>query len=372
MRFDAIVIGAGVVGLACAERLARDGRRVLVIERHPTFGRETSSRNSQVVHAGLYYPRGSLKARLCVAGRHALVAWCTQHGIALRAIGKLVVAVDDDELASLHALRDRALENGVDDVVILDGDEMRRREPDVIANAALWSPSSGIVDAHGVMASLLAVARGHRALDVAFRHEVVHADRVADGYVLRVRDDSHRETDVRATVVVNAAGLEADTIAARVGIDVDDARYRQRWVKGSYCALRRGALRVRSLVYPMPPASLVGLGVHLTLELDGTLRLGPDVEPLSARIADHTVRDELAPRFHAAASRFVRGLARDDVTPDRAGIRPKLIARDGEVRDFVIAEESSRGLAGWVDLIGIESPGLTASLAIAGEVARIV
>ncbi|UJR84071.1 NAD(P)/FAD-dependent oxidoreductase [Sandaracinus amylolyticus] len=372
MHFDAIVIGAGVVGLACAERLARDGRSVLMIERHPTFGHETSSRNSQVVHAGLYYAPGSLKARLCVAGRHALVAWCAQHGVALRTIGKLVVAVDEDEIAPLHALRDRALENGVDDVVILDAEEIHRREPDVIARAALWSPSSGIVDAHGVMASLLAAARAHRAFDVAFRHELVRAERIGSGYRLVVRDDAGRESEVHATRVVNAAGLEADTIAARIGIDIDDARYRQRWVKGSYCALRRGALRVRSLVYPMPPASLVGLGVHLTLELDGALRLGPDVEPITTRVADHGVRDELAPRFHAAASRFLRGIARDDVTPDRAGIRPKLIAHEGEVRDFVIAEESSRGLPGWVDLIGIESPGLTASLAIADEVARFV
>lgn len=375
MRWDAIVVGAGVVGLACAERLARGGRSVVVIERHESFGRETSSRSSQVVHAGLYYPKGSWKARLCVAGRRLLHDWCARKGVEARAIGKLVVASDDADIGALDALAERARDNGVEDLERLGAREIALREPDVIAREALWSPSSGIVDAHALMASLVAEARASARCDVAYRHEVIAVSRAGSEHALRVRDASGGESEVRAPVVVNAAGLSADELSSAAGIDVDAARYRQRWVKGRYCRVRRRegrGPRVRSLVYPVPPPGLTGLGVHLTLELDGGMRLGPDVEVLEARRMDVRVPDELASSFHAAASRFLRGLALEDVVPDQAGIRPKLVASEGEVRDFVIAEESARGLPGWVSLVGIESPGLTASLAIAERVGELV
>lgn len=371
MRWDAIVVGAGVVGLACAERLARDRRSVLVLERHESFGRETSSRNSQVIHAGLYYPAGSWKARLCVTGKQLLHAWCARHRVDARAIGKLVVAVDDAELEALDALAARARDNGVLDVERLTAREVASREPDVIARGALWSPSSGIVDAHALMASLVAAARATGRCDLAYRHEVVAIERAGSEHAVRIRDASGAATEVRAPVVVNAAGLHADELAAASGIDVDAAGYRQRWVKGRYCRIRRGP-RARSLVYPVPPHGLAGLGVHLTLELDGGMRLGPDVEVLEPRRVDLSVPDDVAPRFQAAASRFLRNLAPADVVPDQAGIRPKLVAPEGVVRDFVIAEESARGLPGWVNLVGIESPGLTASLAIAERVAELL
>jgi L-2-hydroxyglutarate oxidase LhgO len=353
MDYDALVIGAGVVGLACAERLSRDGRSVLVVERHASFGRETSSRNSQVVHAGLYYAPGSLKARLCVAGNRSLYAWCEEHGVAFARTGKHVVATSAEEEPALEALLARGEANGVA-LRRVSAAELAVSEPAVIARAALCSPSSGIVDSHGLMSSLLAAAR----CDVAWQHEIVRAERDTGGYALTARDASGAETSVRARTVVNAAGLWSDELSTAIGIDVDAAGYRQRWVKGSYFRLR-GARRVRSLVYPIPPPGLAGLGIHLTLELDGTMRLGPDVD------------ERACDRFFAAASRYLRDITPSDLTPDQAGIRPKLTSHDGAPRDFVITEESARGLPGWITLAGIESPGLTCALEIADLVATL-
>lgn len=353
------MIGAGVVGLACAERLSRDGRAVLVVERHASFGRETSSRSSQVIHAGLYHAPGSLKARLCVAGNRSLYAWCERRGVATARTGKHIVATSEDDEAALEAILARAAANGVG-LQRVSAAELAEREPSVIARAALFSPTSGIVDSHALMSSLLAAAR----CDVAWRHALVRADRVAGGYALAARDASGAETTVRARAVVNAAGLASDDVAAAIGIDVDAVGYRQQWVKGSYWRLR-GAGKVRSLVYPVPPSDLAGLGIHLTLELDGTLRLGPDVEPLTERRADHVVSERSRDRFFESAARYLRGIVPSDLSPDQAGIRPKLVSPDGTPRDFVIAEESARGLPGWVNLLGIESPGLTAALEIA-------
>lgn len=368
---DVAVIGAGVVGLACAARLARGGLGVVAIERHESFGRETSSRNSQVVHAGIYYPAGSWKARLSVRGNASLRAWCATHGVALSPVGKHVVALDHEDEASLDALLERARDNGVPGVARISASELAVREPAVRARGALFVPSSAIVDAHALMASLLAEARAHGA-DFAWRHWLARVEHDGRTFALEVGSDSGQRTALRARAVVNAAGLLADDVAALAGIDVDAAGYRQRWVKGRYFRLR-GRDLVRSLIYPVPPRDLAGLGVHLTLELDGAMRLGPDVVPLAERREDYDVPEDAAETFFASASRYLRGIARADLSPDQAGIRPKLAPHlPGEPRDFVIAEESARGLPGWVDLIGIESPGLTCALEIADEVAALL
>ncbi|MDQ3037227.1 MAG: FAD-dependent oxidoreductase, partial [Myxococcota bacterium] len=230
---------------------------------------------------------------------------------------------------------------------------------------------SGIVDAHELMARLLAIAHTTGRCDFAWQHAIVRAEPIAGGYLLCARDAVGMETELRARAVIDAAGLASDEIAAAIGIDVDAAGYRQRWVKGSYFRVR-GAGRVRSLIYPVPPPGLAGLGVHLTLELDGSVRLGPDVEVLDERRADYDVPESARERFFTAAARYLRGLTPEDLTPDQAGIRPKLISTDGAPRDFVIAEESARGLPGWTSLIGIESPGLTCALEIADMVAAML
>jgi L-2-hydroxyglutarate oxidase LhgO len=370
LEVDAVVVGAGVVGLACAERLARNRRSVIVIDAHAGFGRETSSRNSEVVHAGIYYPTGSLKARLCIEGAEALYAWCGRHGVDCLPVGKYIVATSKDEEPALGRILEQAHANGAREVRQESARALARAEPNVRATAALWSPRTGILDSHAFMTSLHAEASRQGCI-FAWRHRLVAASPSPTGFELDVATpDGDRETVV-APIVVNAAGLHADDVAALPGLDVDDAGYRQVYVKGNYFRLQRRGL-VHHLVYPVPPPALTGLGLHVTVNVGGELRIGPDVEPLDGRTLDYDVDETRRDSFFRAASRYLVGLHPDDLHADQAGIRPKLIpcsASPGLPRDFVIADESSRGLPGWVNLIGIESPGLTASLAIARLVA---
>lgn len=364
--YDVVIVGAGVIGLACARAAVRARRSVLLVERHASFGQETSSRNSQVVHAGFYYEPGSNKARLCARGNRSLRAYCEARGVALVPVGKYIVATDAAELPSLASLRARGADNGValDEV---DGATIRRAEPEVVAVAGLWSPTTAIVDSHALMASLLADAREGGA-DVAFRHELVGAGALQGGYELALRQPDGSMSTITATHVVNACGLDADTVCDLLGMPVDTIAYRQQLVKGSYFRLSsRWRGRVRHLLYPVPPRNLVGLGVHLTLELDGSLRLGPDVEPV-ARDFSYAVDESRRAAFHASALRFLPGLVEDDLVPDQSGVRPKRVLPGG-MADFAIEEETRRGLPGWVNLVGIESPGLTCCLEIATEVA---
>ena len=365
-QWDVVVIGAGVVGLACAQRLARRGLSTLVIERRDRVGAETTSRSSQVVHAGMYYASGTLKAELCVRGNASLGAWCESHGVPFARIGKLIVANDAAGEVELARILARGRANGCEGLDYAPG-AVLREEPNVVARAALWSPRSGIVDVHALMGSLRSAAREH-GCDVALGHTLVGVTRAPSGYTLHVRDPIGAVDTALATRVVNAAGLGADDVAALAGIDVDAAGYRQRWVKGSWFRVRRRGL-VSRLVYPTPPRDLSGLGIHVTLDPSGDLRLGPDVEPLGGRVFDYAVDEARRPAFFAAAATYLRGLREEDLSPDQAGIRPKLSLPGEPARDFVIAEESGRGLPGWVNLLGIESPGLTCALEIAERVA---
>jgi L-2-hydroxyglutarate oxidase LhgO len=354
MFWDAVVVGAGVVGLACAERLARAGRSTLVLERHARFGQETSSRNSQVVHSGIYYPTGSLKAELCVRGNASLYAWCERFSVPHARVGKFIVAPTAAGEPELEALLARGQANGVPRLERVPAARVFADEPNVIAAAALWSPDSGIVDAHAFMASLHAEALAHGA-DFAFAHTLVGAEPRASGWRLVVRDPSGEESSFESACVINSAGLCADEIAALVG-----GEYELRYVKGSYFRLRRPL--VRRLIYPVPEPNLVGLGVHVTVELDGAARLGPDVEPLAGRAIDYSVDETRAPAFFRAASRYLRGLREEDLAPDQSGVRPKLAV--DRVADFVIAADRP----GWINLVGIESPGLTCALEIGERV----
>jgi L-2-hydroxyglutarate oxidase LhgO len=369
MDCEVLVIGAGVIGLACAERFASAGRSVIVIERHPTFGQETSSRSSEVIHAGLYYPTGSLKAELCVEGRRLLLEWCRAHGVRHALVGKLIVATTSEEETSLAALQARAMANGITSIVPITGAKAREMEPRVRAMTALWSPESGIFDSHGFMRSLVQSARDH-GCQFAWNHRVIAVKPRREGWRLQVSSGAGDES-LDARVVINAAGLRADEVAELAGFDVDACGYRQLWVKGRYFRIRRQGL-VSRLVYPVPPANLPGLGIHVTVDLEGGARLGPDVEPLTGREERYGVPESAVPAFVAAASRYLEGLAATDLIPDQAGIRPRLSEAGAPSRDFVVAEESAGGHHGWVNLIGIESPGLTASLAIAAAVEILV
>ena len=362
------IIGAGVVGLAVAARLAPGHPGLIVIDRNPRHGMETSSRNSGVVHAGIYYAAGSLKATLCREGRDRLYDLCARHDIPCRKTGKLVTATSEEERPALAKVFETARQNGVA-LEGLSGAQARALEPHVQSIEGLWSAESGIVDAHGLMDHFLRKALAAGA--TLYPEATVEAiERAPGGYRLALRRDGEPES-LTSERVINSAGLEADTVAGLAGIDVDAAGYRQHWCKGSYfSAASRCARLVSTLVYPVPAAD--SLGVHVVLDTGGRLRFGPDAEYLSERRPDYRVEPAKRRAFADAARRLLPGIADEDLEPDISGIRPKLQAKGGPARDFVIAEESARGLPGFVNLLGIESPGLTAAPAIAERVARLV
>lgn len=374
---ESVVIGGGVVGLAIAARLSEDGRDVLLLEKNDAFGRETSSRNSEVIHASLQYTAGSLKARMCVAGNRLLYEICEHAGIPHQRIGKLVIAVEDSEEADLHALRATAERNGVQGMRLYGRTEIERMEPHVRAPAALYIPSTGIVDAHSLMTYFAQRAREHGA-EIVYRTEVCAIERLSDGYLVEGVDAAGERFAVRSSVVVNAAGLWADHIASLIGIDIDSAGYRQHFCKGDYFGIapRRTGL-VSRLVYPVAAtgAERTGTRIHLTLDLSGRMRLGPDAEWLAgdwrAR-PQYRVDDAKRDLFWQSAHRYLPWLEPGDITPEGAGVRPRVFGPGEQQRDFIIAHETNRGLPGFVNLIGIESPGLTSSPAIARYVSELL
>ena len=361
-RADIAVIGGGAVGLAVAARFARPDLTVVLLERHSRHGTETSSRNSEVIHAGIYYPKGSLKSLLCHEGRRMLYRYCAERGVGCKKLGKLIVAVDDAEAGKLEGLRALAAATGAEGLTMLTKDETRRRAPGVEAVASLWSPESGIVDSEGLMLAFLAEAQDKGAL-VQFNAEVTGVERREGGYALDLNGGQER---LWAKSVVNSAGLSADKVAELAGIDVDAAGYRLHWCKGDYFRCRKD-LGIPHLIYPMPAKH--GLGVHLTLDMAGSARFGPDTTFVDS--LDYAVDPAKAAAFAASVRRYLPGVAPEDLSPDQSGIRPKLSGPDDPHRDFIIEEESKRGLPGWVNLAGIESPGLTASMAIAQRVAAL-
>jgi L-2-hydroxyglutarate oxidase LhgO len=367
MDADVTIIGAGVIGLAVAAALAAPDRSVVVLDREAGPGRGVTSRNSQVVHAGIYYPAGTLKARLCLEGAPLLYAFCAARGIPCRPVGKLIVAVDAAEAALLEGIAANAREAGAGGLTLLDGVEVRRMEPNLRAVAAIHSARSGIVDAPALVGALAAQAAECGA-SFAWATELTAATAIGGGFRLLTGAAGGPPEAFTTRLLVNAAGLDADRVAGLLGIDLDRAGYRQRFVKGTYLSLRmRPETAVARLVYPVPDPDHLGLGIHITLGTDGRARLGPDAEVLPAGDADYRVDPEKIGPFAASVRRYLPALREEDLAPEFAGIRPKLARADG-YPDFLIREESARGLPGAVNLIGIESPGLTACLAISRHV----
>lgn len=360
IRTDAIVIGAGVVGIAVARALARSGRETIVLEAEDGIAQHASSRNSEVVHAGIYYPPGSLKARTCIDGRTRLLAYCDAHGIALRRCGKLIVATDPAERARLEELHARAAACGVT-LTWLDGDEIRRREPEVAAIGGLWSPGTAVVDSHGFVHRLwrdaeaagAALARGTR---------FVAAEPSSDGLRVHTRDEV-----IACDVLVNAAGRDAPACARAIAA-VPPTTIPGSWLaKGSYFALR-GPLALSHLVYPMPVPG--GLGIHVTLDIAGAIRLGPDVEWTDTASAH--VDPSRAEVFAEAARRYLPRLQTAWLQPAYAGFRAKISGPGEPARDFEVQGPAVHGVAGLVQMFGIESPGLTASLSLARHVLALL
>ncbi len=358
------VVGGGVVGLAIAAELAGTFSPLVLLERNTQYGMETSSRNSEVIHAGLYYEEGSLKARLCVEGNRMLYALGEAHGIPMQRITKIVTASNEAELRALERLYARGSSNGAP-LEMLTADQVHRLEPRVPSVGGLFSPTTGIISAHGLMSYFAAKAAAGGAV-IQTRCAVAGIERAADGYRVAL-DERGERSWISSAWIINAAGLEADTIAGLEGIDVEAAGYRLHWSKGSYFALPgsyRGA--ISRLVYPAPTQHT--LGVHAVLDLVGRLRFGPDIEYLPARVQDYSVDPSRRGAFAASVKRILPFVKEEDLTPDMAGIRPKLQGPAEGFRDYVIREESDRGLPRIINLIGIESPGLTASAAIAAYI----
>jgi L-2-hydroxyglutarate oxidase LhgO len=365
-RVDCIVVGAGVIGLAIARRLALAGREIVILEKEDGFGSGVSSRNSEVIHAGIYYPRGSAKARYCVAGRRLLYEYCATHHVPHRRCGKLIVATSPEQVSKLEGIRLKAAENGADDLRLLTSVEAMGLEPSLRCAAALESPSTGILDTHAYMTALLGDAEERGAV-LALRSSVIRGELRADGIRLDVATKSTEVTSVLARTVINAAGLYAPGVAASLsGLDPGHVP-RPYFAKGNYFGLATKAPFSR-LVYPLPEPG--GLGVHLTLDLGGQAKFGPDVEWLATNDAaelDYEVDPRRADAFYAEVRRYWPGLPDGALQPAYSGVRPKILP-PGVDADFVIQGTETHGVPGLVNLFGIESPGLTASLAIADEV----
>ena len=362
-RVDAIVIGAGVVGLAVARALSQSGKEVIIVEADKAIAMGTSSRNSEVVHAGIYYPKDSLKARLCLEGKHMLYDFCESHGVPYKKLGKLIVATHPDQLDALKALQQKAKENGVDDLIWLDKDEVKKREPALACEAALLSPSTGIVDTHAFMLALQGDAEENGAM-LALNSPVLSGEIKDDGISLEIGGEMPME--ISTDIVINAAGLNAVKLARLIkGFD-HSLIPNDYYCKGNYFSLARKA-PFSHLIYPVPEKA--GLGVHLTLDMGGQARFGPDVEWLeNGEDIDYAVDPKRGEKFYDAIRRYWPDLKEGDLNADYSGVRPKIQAPGEEARDFLIQGPSDHGVLGFINLFGIESPGLTSSLAIAKEV----
>lgn len=355
---DCIVIGAGVVGLAVARRLALGGRDVVVLEAADAIGTETSSRNSEVIHAGIYYAKDSLKAKLCVAGKWRLYDYCKSHNIPYRNCGKLIVATDDEEAATLESIQARGAGNGVDDLKMITAAEAQAMEPAVRCTAAILSPSTGIVDSHSLMLSYQGEAEASGAM-IAFETPVTGGAIEDDGIRIETADYT-----LKARTVVNSGGLHAQRLAGM--LDGFPAAHLPPtyYCKGSYFSLT-GKQPFTRLIYPVPKSA--SLGVHVTLDMGGQCKFGPDQEWIEA--IDYDVDIRRADEFYEAVRRYWPELPDGALVPGYAGIRPKIQAPDEPMRDYLIQGPATHGIPGLVNLFGIESPGLTSSLAIADMVA---
>jgi len=364
-KADCVVVGAGVIGLAVARALALAGREVLVLEAHDCIGSEISSRNSEVIHAGIYYPAGSLKAKFCVQGRKQLYNYCEEHHVPFKRCGKLIIATDEQQQSNLQPMLEKARNNGVDDIVCLDKNEMQRREPQVKCVSALWSPSTGLIDSHGYMLALQADLENAGGI-IIFNTRVTAGSGTNRSPELAVTS-SGSSFRLTANTVVNCAGLGGDKLAHAI-----DGIKRQtlpvyHYAKGNYFTYS-GKSPFTSLIYPLP--NEYGLGIHATHDMAGNLRFGPDVEWIDE--IDYEVDPRRSGMFYEAIRSYWPDLMDKTLLPAYAGIRPKLNRLGSPAADFAIQDETEHGVAGLINLFGIESPGLTSSLALADHVSEML
>lgn len=357
---DCIVVGAGVVGLAIARALAQSGREVMVVEAAEGIGTGTSARNSEVIHAGIYYPAGSLKAKLCVQGRHMLYAYCAEKGVSHKRIGKLIVATSEEEIAKLDDILSKARVNGVDDMELLSASQAQALEPALFCTAALLSPSTGIIDSHGLMLAYQGDAENAGAQCVFHTPLLSGEVRSEGGFNLQFGGSD--EMQLSCNVLINASGLHAPTLARKIRGIPEASIPTEYLCKGSYFTLQGRAPFTR-LIYPTPHHA--GLGVHLTLDLGGQAKFGPDTEWIDK--VDYDIDASRCDGFYEAVRTYWPGMPDASLAPGYTGIRPKVSGPHEPAADFMIVGPATHGIPGLVNLFGIESPGLTSSLAIAQE-----
>lgn len=372
MEIETTIIGAGVIGLAIAAQLSEKDKNILLIERNTTFGEEISSRNSEVIHAGIYYPKDSLKAKLCVEGNRHLRLLCKKKRIPHRMCGKLIVATRDEEISQLEALAIRARDNGVNDLVLKSKEECQQLEPQVQAKAGLYSPSTGIIDSRRLMRQFIAQAK-RNGVNLVYQTQVTKVEKTGSSkYKIEVVYPDGKKDSFTTSRLINAAGLNADKIAETMGIDIDQCGYRQHFWKGEYFSIEWPKDQLKHLVYPVPEPQITGLGVHATIDLSGRIKLGPNARYMPDHNIDYAVDPGGRDEFFNAARIYLPTLKKEELAPEMAGIRPKLQQPGDPVKDFIINEESPKGLPGVVNLVGIESPGLTSSIAIARYVKKLI
>jgi len=366
INVDITIVGAGVVGLAVACAVSESQKNVVIIDKESGPGCGISSRHSEVIHAGIYYPVGSLKTNLCIKGSSLIYDFCLNHDIPCKQVGKVIVAATQAEEQSIESLWRLGNENGAQGLQMLTTSELRIREPHVQGSCAIFSPHTGIIDSHRLIKTLELMALD-RGCTIIYNTLLDAIDVDKHGFICSVEGKSQHRYKFMSRSLINAAGLNCDEVASLAGIDVDDAGYRIYPVKGQYFRVRgkKGRL-INGLVYPSPEKRLTGLGIHLTKDLTGSVRLGPDARYVKK--IDYDVDPAHAAEFLESTRRLLPFLDEEDIIPDMAGIRPKIQPQGGDVRDFVICHEENRGLFGLINLIGIESPGLTSCLAIGEKV----
>jgi L-2-hydroxyglutarate oxidase LhgO len=370
MDAEVTIIGAGVVGLAIAEEVSKARKNVFLIEKHTTFGQETSSRNSEVIHAGIYYTKGSLKSKLCVEGKKLLYDYCRNYNVPYNNCGKLIVASSEDEISIIEGIRQTATENGVDDIELIGRDRIAELEPNIFALKALLSPSTGIVDSHSLMKQYETNTINNGG-QIVYGSEVTGIRRISGGYEVNLFDADKQNYSFTSKTVINSAGLTSDKVSEMAGIK--DENLRIVFCKGEYFRVNPPKNRLVSrLIYPVPHPNMEGIGIHVTVDMGGGVKLGPDVKYLDSNVYDYKLTPSKQEAFYRSAKKFLPFLEYDDITPEMAGIRPKIQKPGEPLRDFYISEESKRGNPGFINLIGMESPGLTASIAIAKHVNLLI
>jgi L-2-hydroxyglutarate oxidase LhgO len=372
MKYKIIIIGAGVVGLAIAWELSKYHKDIAVIEKWGHFGEETSSRNSEVIHAGIYYPKNSLKAKLCVSGNQSLYDFAERYSVPYNKCGKLIVATTETEIDKLENIYNNANELGARDLRVLNQNETLEYEKNIVAYSSILSPNSGIIDSHSLMQSL-------EALSISNNVDFIYNYKVTDIFynnnwkvkVCDAENYANNEFEIESEILINSAGLSADKIAQMIGLNTDDAGYTLNYAKGHYFKLSSKFNNyVKKLIYPIPPQNTTGLGIHITLDMGGSLKLGPDVHYLDENIADYTFIPDLKSKFYIAVNSYLKNISIEDLSEDYTGIRPKIQKQGEPQKDFIIKKED--GYNDLINLIGIESPGLTCSLEIGKYVRDLI